>query len=268
MTRALAAAWRRIPRALGATIALPMLMAVPLDGAASDDADMLGCTAPQSVEERFVAADCLACWQATPPVATGTRRPPVMTLDWVVPSSAGAQAPLAPAAIAEATARVASAGMLGPDETLVRLQPLPARPALRLRVEDGPGWGGYLAASLQLEDLGKPGAGGARGTAGLQAFLALVEEIPAGEDGSPVARRLVRSVVGPLPVDDVAPGHPVQHLRALRVPDTPRPERLRAAAWVETAQGRTVAAALRALPACKPAPAPQRALRSGPDAPT
>ncbi len=222
-----------------ATVAL-LLGAAPLAGAA----DALDCGVPGSLNERFMSADCAGCWQATPPAVPGDRREPVLDLDWVVPGRQGASAPLAIAALPEATARATRAGPLSPDETLVHLQPLRVQRSLRVTVEDGPGWNGYLAAQLRIEVDARLAPGR------LAAYLALAEEIPAGEDGSPVARRLVRSVVGPLPLDGLAPGHPAEFLRAMRLPETPRPERLRAVGWVESEAGRPIAAALRRLPAC------------------
>lgn len=141
-------------------------------------------------------------------------------LDWITPSAEGPDAALAVAALPEAAERLAR---LGPDRRPVDRSfdadwRLPARPALRLTVSAGPAWNGYLG--LQLT---------ARGAApsGATAYLALVEHIPAGAEGNAAPRRLVRAVVGPLAL----PAQGLDELRALRIPEGAKPERLLGMAW-------------------------------------
>ena len=193
------------------------------------------CPAPQAaVQEVFTAADCALCWSAAslPPGAPGWR------LDWITP--AATDAPLAAAALAEAAERAARASAA----PAVARRPT----ALRLQVAAGPAWNGYfgLQMTLQQARAGSLSAGQSAGLpAGSSAWLALVEWLPAGTEGSPVARALVRSVAGPLPLDGPAAGpalrqpqpQPITHLRALRWPESARPERLQARAWIESATG-------------------------------
>ena len=54
---------------------------------------------------------------------------------------------------------------------------------------------------------------------------------------------LVRSVAGPLPLDTAQPGQRLTHLRTLRWPETAKPERLQARAWLEAPDGRVLAMA-------------------------
>jgi hypothetical protein len=205
------------PSILGAgVIALAAALACAAAGAAP------GCAAPARVVERFIDADCERCWR-TPEAAA----PPASAwvLDWIAPSARGDEAALSPAALPEAAARLAALARSAPppDDTLQADWPLAASAPITLRVEAGPAWNGYFG--LQLRARGKP-------PAGAQAFLALTEELPAGAEGSPVARRLVRSVAGPLALADTT-----RELRALRIPEGAQPERLRAVAWWVDARG-------------------------------
>ncbi len=182
--------------------------------------------------ERFISADCEACWGAgTAPAGTP------FVLDWIVPSTRGDDAPLAAAAIAEATAR---AGDVAPDGTLQRSLLLPPLRGMRISVQDGPGWNGYIGAQLRVEQTG------AALPAGTVGYLALVENIPAGSEGSPIARRLVRALAGPLPLV----GESTTHLRALRIPAGAEALRLTSIGWVESPPGRIVALAQTAPAKC------------------
>lgn len=183
--------------------------------------------APTAMLERFTPADCEACWQSsTPPAAR------VMVLDWIVPATDGAA--MAAAALPEATERATGHALTAP---------LPRRPALRLRIADGPAWNGYIGLQLTATRLRKP-------PAGATAYAALVERVPAGSEGTPVARQLVRAVVGPMTLQELATQPTIHHLRAVRVPETDRPERLASVAWVEDAAGQVIAATQSPLAEC------------------
>ena len=196
-----------------------------------------GCAAPRPtvLVERYLSADCEACWQSAPPLPPDTAAAAPFVLDWIVPGASGEAAPLAVAALPEAAARVARASALRPDEALTQTTPLPAR-ALHVEVQDGPAWNGYIGLRLEARyDATRPLP------AGLAGWLALVERVPAGSEGTPVERRLVRALVGPLPAEALAAGRPVEHLRAVRLPPNARPERLSAVGWLETPAGRVLA---------------------------
>lgn len=175
------------------------------------------CPPPRQVVERFVPADCEACWSEAGAALPAS----AWVLDWIAPSPRGAEASLATAALFEAGERQRALAAAPPDDsTQTHRWALPARPALRLSVAGGPAWNGYLG--LELTARGKPPAGAI-------AYLALVEEVPAGSEGTTDARRLVRAVAGPISLD--AGGRTSTQLRALRIPEGARPDRLRGAAW-------------------------------------
>jgi hypothetical protein len=194
------------------------------------------------VLERFIPADCEACWQGT--AAADAVSPRTMVLDWIVP--AADDAPMAAAALPEARERAAGAPR-HPDSdppTRRRAHALLAR-GPSLRVIHGPAWNGYIAVRLTVS---RPG----RLPPGAAAYVALVERVPAGSEGSAITRQLVRAAVGPLSPAELAREAPVEHLRAVRVPETHWPERLGSVAWVETADGRVIAAARALPPGCPP----------------
>lgn len=229
---------RRMHRAiLGGGLALAGLWAVGPAGAA-DGAGVpaarqatspkpVRCPPPHSaVNERLVRADCSTCWAAAdaPPAAASPAR---WTLDWIVPTTP--EAPMSAAALPESLERA---------ERIERgaLAPKPHGPesSARLELQSGPAWSGYIGARLILR--GRP-------PAQAQAWIALVEHLPPGAEGSAVRRDLVRSVSGPLPIDALRPGAPLDHLVALRWPQGAQPERLRARAWLEAPDGRILAMA-------------------------
>ena len=188
---------------------------------------------PQVLLERFISADCAMCWQAEPPNPAPTRS--AFVLDWIVPAPPGVEAPLAAAALLEAAPRAARDGRLDANEALTHSHPLPARSALVVEVADGPAWNGYIGLSMKVRysatrPLPK----------NLSAWLALVEHIDAGNEGTSVDRVLVRSLIGPLALDALA-RQPVEHLRAVRVPESGKAERLATVGWVEANNGRVIA---------------------------
>ena len=187
------------------------------------------CTAPMAsaLLERFIPADCASCWSAA---AVPAGAP--FVLDWIVPSPRGDEAALAPAAIAEAIAR---AGEMARPGTKDRRASLPALLGLVVEVEDGPGWSGYVGLQLRVRHAANALPAGAVG------YLALVENVAAGEEGAKVERRLVRVLAGPLPLDGTRPV--TEHLLALRVPQGANVGRLGAVGWVERAPGQVIALA-------------------------
>ncbi len=198
------------------------------------------CPPPQAaVAEAFFSADCADCWGA--PAGPAIRAPTTNTwrFDWISPG--GRDAPLAAGALPEAAERAQRLG-LAPATS-----PKPARwqtaskplPGLRLRVESGPAWQGYFGVQLSLAVASRNSL-----PTGATAWLALVERVPAGSDGTPIPRALVRSMAGPLPLDALKSGKAMTtmtHLRALRWPASAEPTRLQARAWIEAPDGRLLA---------------------------
>jgi hypothetical protein len=203
------------------------------------------CTTPppaQQVVEHFLSADCLSCWQAGD-AASGNADAGTLRLDWIVPGADGDAAPLATAALPEAAERWHEP--LPADHDAERAHALPPLPAgAHLRVLSGLAWNGYIGLSFDLTPANTAWPDDARG------WIALVERVPAGQDGTPVARQLVRALVGPLTLD-VPPGEPrLLHLYAVRLPANAQVERLAAVGWIERGDGQFALAAQSATGTC------------------
>src|SRR6478735_9451577 len=69
-----------------------------------------GQTQPARLLERFINADCEACWAAD----AARAEPDELALDWIVPGSKGEDAPLSAAASSDARARLESLRRLTP----------------------------------------------------------------------------------------------------------------------------------------------------------
>lgn len=195
--------------------------------------------------ERFISADCADCWGAadSPPAPANA-----LALDWVLPGALGDDAPLAAVARRDALDRIEIAGLRLPgarkalsNQVQTVIAPLP--PTARLRVAHGVVLGGYVGASLHWR-----APAGARGP--FTGWLALVELLPAGTEGSPVARALVRNLHTQA-IAARAPGPFGQIWRTLNVPEGAAPQRLEVLGWVSDARGRVLAAA---QSVCPPAP--------------
>ena len=184
-----------------------------------------------AVLERFVNADCETCWSDPATPKAGARE---LALDWIVPGRKGDDAPLSMAQTRDAVARLAALHKAAPDAAeAVRTARQPAR--AQLRIAQGEPVNDYIGTSIQQ----KPAAG-----RGWQAWLLLVEQLPAGTEGSPVARNLVRNVFQP---DwDAAPfqrkGARWYEARPMYIPQGTHRDRLRLVALLHDARGRLVAA--------------------------
>jgi len=185
------------------------------------------------VLERFISAECEACWSDASVARPGAGQ---WLLDWIVPSARGDEAPLSSAAPAEGRERAQRALKAAVADDRISLQRSAARtePAVQLRVISGPAWSGYFG--VQVDSSG-------RAAAGASVWVALVESVGAGTDGSAVPRELVRTVAGPFMPDELRSGEPWRALQAMRWPETAKPARLHARAWIEDAGGRIVAMA-------------------------
>jgi hypothetical protein len=186
---------------------------------------------PTLLIERFIPADCEACWRSGSAAASGT-----LALDWIVPVAQGDEAALAAAALPEASRRAPD---LQPGATLERTHALQR---LRVDVEDGPAWNGYMGVVLRVQRDDRTLPPGATG------FLALFEAVRPGEEGSPIERRVLRVLAGPLTLDAALPR--VEHLLALRLPQGARGDRLGVVGWIEDGGGRVLAVAEAGVDAC------------------
>jgi hypothetical protein len=184
-----------------------------------------GVAQPTVLVERFINADCEQCWKdpATPEAAAGA-----LALDWVLPGSKGDDAPLSAVASRDALERLRSLGRAEPTaaETVTGRRAAGKPPALRAALGDA--FNDYIGASIELK-----GASGAP----WQAWLLLVETLPAGTEGSPVARNLVRNVFQP-PWERPAKAPRLYEMRAMQIHEGARPERLKLVALLQDARGR------------------------------
>jgi hypothetical protein len=184
-----------------------------------------GVPQPAALLERFINADCETCWadKLTPEPAVGT-----LAIDWVTPGARGDDAPLSAAATRDGTDRLESLGRKQPAQSSdVFTQRTPD--ARRVRVAHGLPVADYIGASIEL----KPA-----GTGPWKAWLLLVETLPAGIEGSPVERNLVRNAfVAEWPASKTAVPRRYD-LRPMRIAEGAKPSRLRVVGWVEDARGK------------------------------
>lgn len=218
---------------VAAALALPLLPAHAQSFCASDGQ-------PRAVRltERFTNADCSTCWTDPATPRPGTHE---IALDWILPGSQGDDAPLSAVATRDALARLEALNQNMPPHFLRTSQAVKGIRGATLRVAHGLPVSDYLGASIEL----KPISRAAKQT--LTAWLALVETLPAGTEGSPVERNLVRNVL--------------QHRwdgrkqllkneqerlfesRSMNIAPAANPERLRVIGWVEDEKGQVMAAA-------------------------
>lgn len=206
-----------------------------------------GVPVPAVLRERFLSADCADCWRdaATPGVEPGA-----LALDWVLPGTQGDEAPLSAVARPEAAQRLARLGLPLAAGAAHRDAPVQAAthrtlsrkpPPHRLRVVQGPALGGYLGVEIRY-------ATPKRADTPLTAGLAMVEVIPVGTEGSPVARNLVRNLHTPVWNGKVLLSKtnesPLRDLRAMNIPEGANPANLRLIGWIEDASGRVLDVAL------------------------
>lgn len=211
--------------------------------------------APVTLFERFLSADCEACW-ADPATPAPTPGPGVVVLDWIVPARSGDEAPLSAAATRDALLRLQALGRQPPAVRDVHVATVePGRPD-RLRVARGMPFNDYLGTSIgytaprQRQRL-PPASATANpheGDAG-EFYLLLVESIPAGAEGTPVGRNLVRNMLqGTWSKREqlLKREHPRaswMEARPMRIPEGAQADRLRVVGWVQDGTGHVIAAA-------------------------
>lgn len=216
-----------------AALAAPLSPAQAQSFCASD-----GQSRPVQLVERFINADCDTCWadRSTPVPAKNT-----VALDWVAPGSQGDDAPLSAVATRDALARLESLRQGVPARSQTVVHAVKGIKGAGLRVAHGLPVADYLGASIEL----KPVAPAARQP--LTAWLALVETLPAGLEGSPVERNLVRNVISriwdvrkQLSKDEQ---NRLFESRSMNIAPAANPDRLRVIGWVENEKGQVLLAA-------------------------
>jgi hypothetical protein len=233
---------RMNPRWLLASLA-PLLLSLPAAAQSSCSSD--GQLRPLALVERLINADCETCWSDPATVKPQARE---LAIDWILPGGKGEDAPLSAAASRDGLVRLQALGRAAPamsDTAQTRL----VAAARTLRVAHGLPFNDYIAASIELKPAG-------RGP--WTAWLALVETVPAGTEGSPVERNLVRNLFQPA-WDGGKPLSKAEQIRLfearpMSIPAGARADRLRVVGWVEDARGdiRAIAQSRCAPPAAKP----------------
>jgi hypothetical protein len=203
---------------------LALLLLLPLAAHAlctSDDAPQ-----PAAVLERFINADCTECWRdpRTPQAEADT-----LALDWIIPGRKGADAALATVASDDAMERLYFLGQTVPERAASLVTRRRGDPA-ELRLAQGDAFNDYVGASIELK---KPGRESWR------PWLLLVEKLPAGLEGSPVPRNLVRNVFRPEWYKVMArPPGDLAETRAMQIHEGAQERRLRLVAVLHDARGR------------------------------
>ena len=202
-----------------------------------------GQRAPTSLIERFISADCDTCWTS---LAAAKTKPHELALDWIVPSAKGDEAPLSPAANRDALHRLQALNQPA-TKTSFNLRRAVLPRAMPLRVARGVALGGYVGASIALT----PRPGFRLPHAPMTTWLVLIEDIPAGTDGTKVPRQLVRNSLQirwneagtKLALTTSAPEQRLYESRPMSIPAGANPDRLRVVGWVEDVNGKVIAIA-------------------------
>ena len=200
-------------------VVTPLLLLLPLAAQALCTSDEV--PPVTTLVERFTSADCPACWRAgaAPPTTADA-----LVLDWIVP---GTRAPT-PAASEDALERLQWLRQRPPAATATVTSRRAGAP-VHLRIAHGEAFNDYVGVSMDLP---------AAGSEVWHAWLLLVERMPAGADGSPVARNVVRKVFRP---DWQLVGRgagPLAETRSIQVPAATQPERVRLVAVLQDGRGR------------------------------
>ena len=179
--------------------------------------------------ELFINANCDSCWAdpAMPQPVAGQ-----VALDWVVPGDRGDDAPLSAVASRDALARLETLGKSVPAEGSSMTHPVKGLNGTTLRVPHGLPLNDYLGTPIELKPI--PAAAKKQHWT---AWLALVETLPAGTEGSPTERNMVRNVL-----HAIWDGHKQLSkternrffgARSMNIAPGANPSRLRVIGWVE-----------------------------------
>lgn len=214
-----------------------------------------GAPPPTALHERFINADCADCWRApTDAVLAGSSG--TLSLDWIAPGNESDDGPLSAAARIDSLSRLKALGQLPPPRMDSRTQPVNnahVGPQSSLRVSHGLPVGDYLGTSIEWRNAP---------VGHWRAWLLMVEALPAGTAGSPIARHLVRNS---LPLDWTVSAQSgsgassvPSELRPMQIPQGAQADRLAVVGWVESFETNPAtqqpALAALALSRCDPAP--------------
>ncbi|MES2362152.1 MAG: hypothetical protein V4646_10125 [Pseudomonadota bacterium] len=194
---------------------------------------------PVALLERFINSDCESCWKDP---ATAKALPGQAVLDWIVPGGKGDDAPLSAVASRDGLSRLEALGQVVPKEASNSLRKVKGLKGSRLRVAHGLVLSGYVGVSIGF----KPLPARTKSQA-WSAWLALVESLPEGTEGTPVARNLVRNALqlngdGRSQLSKKERSHFFES-RVMSVAQGVNPDRLRVIGWLEDASGQVLTAA-------------------------
>lgn len=202
---------------------------------------------PTALLERFINADCDSCWIDP---ATPEQQPGQMALDWVLPGSKGEDAPLSAVASRDGVNRleVLNDAPLKKSTSRMHIIKKQRSKSSSLRVAHGLALSGYIGVSIELKP--SPSATAKKlhqPQQPLTAWLVLVESVPEGTEGTPVARNLVRNAVQlnwnrREKLSKKERGKLFES-RVMSVAQGVKPEHLRVIGWVEDAKNKVLAAA-------------------------
>lgn len=201
-----------------------LLLAAPLAAHALCTSDEVPAVA--TLVERFTSADCLACWRerAAPKPAADT-----LVLDWIVPGLKAGGGTIATAPSEDALDRLEWLRHRRPATVETVTSRREGKPA-QLRIAHGASFNDYVGVSMELED-----AGGDP----WHAWLLLVERLPAGAGGSPLARNVVRKVFRPESWSRAGRrAGALAETRSMQLPKGTDPERLRLVGVLQDGRGR------------------------------
>ena len=208
-------------------LALAWLLSAGLPAQAQSVCSSDGQRPAAGLHERFINADCAGCWTAA---GTPAARPGELNLDWVLPGDQGDDAPLSAVARRDGLERLQALGLPLPAGHSQRGARVAGPHGWRLRVAHGIAFNGYLGVSIEFKH---QGAAPAKDQP-LTGWLALVETLPAGTEGSPLERQLVRGLFK-TDWDRRQPGAVLS--RSMAVSEGVNPERLSLVGWLENARG-------------------------------
>ena len=199
---------------------------------------------PTALIERFISADCDTCWTAP---ALPRIKPHELAIDWIVPSAKGDDAPLSAAATVDAQFRLQALRQPVAQESVTLRHAVSANPP-PLRVARGVVLGGYMGASIALT----PRRGTPLPQQPLTAWLVMIEDVPAGTDGTRIARQLVRNSLqinwnepnAKRTASPTSPSPAFYESRPMSIPAGANPDRLSVAGWVQDVNGKVIASAV------------------------
>ena len=201
---------------------------------------------PVALLERFISADCDACWSDAGHAARPA--PGELALDWIVPGSAGDDAPLSAAASRDAPARLQATAPQRAHKDLPRDQPPSLAPESRRCCSCGWRTACPSTTTSAHRSSSSQRRRGRQWQPVDRVAVAGGNACRPAREGTPVARNLVRNSLQPIWGADkqLSKAEQSQLVRIrgpCSIPPGANAGRLRVVGWVQDAQGRVLTAA-------------------------